>query len=59
MGAGRSSNGEVHVLDFRAVETEDGWAPAWTKIRGFTANYFAIFKNRLIYGTDDGYVYVD
>ena len=59
MGSGRSSNDEVHVLDFRAVETEDGWAPAWTKIRRFTANYFAIFKNRLIYDTDDGYVCVD
>jgi hypothetical protein len=55
-GEGRTSNSEIHVLDFRAVKTAIGWLPAWTKIRGFTANCFAVFRNKLIYGTDDGYV---
>lgn len=55
-GEGRTSNSEVHVLDFRAVRTKVGYAPAWTKIRGFTANCFAVFRNKLVYGTSDGYV---
>jgi len=57
-GEGRTSNSEIHVLDFRAVQTKDGWLPAWSKIRGFTANCFAVFRNKLVYGGDNGYVYV-
>ena len=56
-GEGRTSNSEVHVLDFRAIETDNGYSPAWTKIRGFTANCFAVFRNKLIYGGDNGFVY--
>jgi len=55
-GEGRTSNSEVHILDFRAVQTEDGYAPGWTKIRGPVISCFAVFRNKLIYGTDDGYV---
>jgi hypothetical protein len=55
-GEGRTSNSEIHVLDFRAAETKDGYTSAWTKERGFTANCFAVFRNKLIYGTSDGYV---
>jgi len=57
-GEGRTSNSEIHVLDFRAVQTKDGWLPAWSKIRGLVANCFAVFRNKLIYGGDNGYVYV-
>ena len=57
-GEGRTSNSEIHVLDFKAVETKGGYAPAWTMITGFTANCFSVFRNRLIYGGADGYVYV-
>lgn len=56
-GEGRTSNSEVHELDFRAVRTKEGYSSAWTKIRGFTANCFAVFRNKLIYGGDNGYVY--
>lgn len=56
-GENSISNSEVHVLDFRAVENKSGWSSAWTKERGFTANCFAVFRNRLIYGGNDGYVY--
>lgn len=55
-GEGRTVNSEIHVLDFRAVETKDGFTAAWTKERGFTASCFTVFRNKLIYGTDDGYV---
>jgi len=54
---GSTSNSEIHVLNFKAVQTENGWSSAWSKTRGFTANCFAVFRNRLIYGGDDGYVY--
>ena len=55
-GEGRTTNTEIHVLDFRAVETKNGWAPAWTKIRGPVINCFSVFRNKLVYGTNDGYV---
>jgi hypothetical protein len=48
-GEGRTSNSEVHVLDFKAG--------AWSKIRGITANCFAVFRNQLIYGGDGGFIY--
>jgi len=57
-GEGRTSNSEIHVLDFKAVQTKTGWTAAWSKIRGFTANCFAVFRNKLVYGGDNGYVYV-
>jgi len=57
-GEGRTANSEIHVLDFRATQTKTGWLPAWSKIRGFTANCFAIFRNKLVYGGNDGHVYV-
>ena len=56
-GEGRTTNSEVHVLDFRAVRTPEGYTSAWTKIRGFTANCFEVFRNSLIYGGDAGFVY--
>lgn len=56
-GEGTTYNSEIHVLDFRAVQTKDGYTSAWTKIRGITANCFTVFRNRLIYGGDDGYIY--
>lgn len=57
-GEGRTSNSEIHVLDFKAVQTETGYEAAWTKIRGPVISCFAVFRNRLVYGTDDGYINV-
>jgi hypothetical protein len=57
-GEGRTSNSEIHVLDFRAVRTKTGYSSAWTKERGYSAQCFAVFRNKLIYGTSDGFVCV-
>ncbi len=57
-GEGRTTNSEIHILDFRAVQTENGYAPGWTKMGGFTVSCFAVFRNKLIYGSEDGYVKV-